>query len=265
MKPTSDSTSASLLYLWPKRTLFIGQLAEQVALKQGAATLTVSLDHEIQLYLPDSNKHLRCQSVVMPAGYQVVVQTKDAIVANCNLDVFGRDYAHLLSRSGAQIDTLGYTIENEKELQKMFSELLKQQTAPEKACQLLEQRLACTGEAMPAHYVDPRVEKVVAMIQSTATENTSLEALAGAVNISSQRLIQLFKQQTGIPIRRYRLWHRMFRTASYIAQGSSMTDAAINAGFSDSAHFAHTFRSMFGTTPSNIFFNRKDLRIYIGQ
>jgi len=31
------------------------------------------------------------------------------------------------------------------------------------------------------------------------------------------------------------------------ASGASLTDAALGAGFADSAHFSRTFRRMFGT------------------
>lgn len=265
MTSATNHSFGALLYLWPRRTLYIGQLAENVALRQGAATLTVSLDKEIRLRMPDSDLCIDCHSLILPPGFQVSVETGDATIANCNLDVFGRDHANLLTQATRKQQELAYALKNEHSLQQLFREMLAASSEAEKASKMLDQHLTQpSGEAV-AHAVDARVERVVEMIQSTASENVSLEELAGAVHVSSQRLIQLFKQQTGIPIRRYRLWHRMFRTAGYIAQGFSMTDAAMNAGFSDSAHFAHTFRSMFGTTPSNIFVNRKDLKIFIGH
>jgi AraC-like DNA-binding protein len=35
--------------------------------------------------------------------------------------------------------------------------------------------------------------------------------------------------------------------------GSSLTEAAVEAGFTDSAHFARLFRATFGVTPSYVF------------
>jgi AraC-like DNA-binding protein len=66
------------------------------------------------------------------------------------------------------------------------------------------------------------------------------------------RLVQIFKKQTGVPIRHYRLWHRLYITAIEVANGSNLTEAAMSAGFTDFAHFSHTFKAMFGTTPTKI-------------
>jgi AraC-like DNA-binding protein len=43
------------------------------------------------------------------------------------------------------------------------------------------------------------------------------------------------------------------RAASSMAlRGANMTEAAISAGFSDSAHFSRLHRETFGVTPSSI-------------
>ena len=61
----------------------------------------------------------------------------------------------------------------------------------------------------------------------------------------------LFKQVTGTPIRRFRLWQRIFVTSEKLSTGLSLTDAAIEAGFSDYAHFSRTFRELGGGNPSD--------------
>jgi AraC-like DNA-binding protein len=58
----------------------------------------------------------------------------------------------------------------------------------------------------------------------------------------------LFVEQTGLPFRTYLLWLRLMRGLEAFASGASLTDAALDAGFADSAHFSRTFRRMFGTT-----------------
>jgi AraC-like DNA-binding protein len=91
-----------------------------------------------------------------------------------------------------------------------------------------------------------------------------VEALADSIHLSPTRLVHLFKEQTGVPIRRFRQWHRMKAVAALVAAGENLTDAALNAGFSDSAHFSRAFRNMFGMKPS-FFFNRSaDIQIIIG-
>jgi AraC family transcriptional regulator len=56
----------------------------------------------------------------------------------------------------------------------------------------------------------------------------------------------LFVEQTGLPFRTYLLWLRLTKAVESMAAGASLTEAAHEAGFADSAHFSRTFRRMFG-------------------
>lgn len=64
--------------------------------------------------------------------------------------------------------------------------------------------------------------------------------------------MHLFKEQVGIPIRRYILWTRLQVSVQHVLQGETLTQAAHSAGFADSAHFSRTFSDMFGIRPSDV-------------
>jgi AraC-like DNA-binding protein len=64
-------------------------------------------------------------------------------------------------------------------------------------------------------------------------------------------------------MRRYRLWHRLFVTAVKMGTGGNLTEAAMDAGFTDSAHFSHTFKAMFGMAPTTILLQPNSLKIII--
>ena len=113
------------------------------------------------------------------------------------------------------------------------------------------------------HKVDKRVSQVVDRIKVTIDDNLSVEDLAKEVNLSVPRLVQLFKQQTGIPIRRYRLWHRLYITAIKMGRGDNLTESAIAALFTDSAHCTHSFRSMLGMKPSLLLTQPNKLNIIL--
>jgi len=100
-------------------------------------------------------------------------------------------------------------------------------------------------------------------IKQTVDDNLSVEDLASLVNLSVPRLVQLFKQQTGVPMRRFRLWHRLYVTAVKMGKGESLTQAAISAGFTDSSHFSHTFRDMLGMSPTAVFAQPNELKIMV--
>jgi AraC-like DNA-binding protein len=48
-----------------------------------------------------------------------------------------------------------------------------------------------------------------------------------------------------------------------MASGGNLTEASIHAGFTDSAHFSHTFKAMFGNAPSTILLQPNGLKIVI--
>ena len=84
-----------------------------------------------------------------------------------------------------------------------------------------------------------------------------------AVHISPSRLIHLFREQVGVPIRRFTLWSRLRQVVRLAIDGATLTEAAHAAGFSDAAHMSNTFRQMFGFAPSALFTARvpKDVHI----
>ena len=98
----------------------------------------------------------------------------------------------------------------------------------------------------------PRIAKALSYIHQAQGKALTLNQLAEHVFLSESRLSHLFKAEIGIPIQRYLLWYKVVQTAFNIGRGMSLTDAAEEAGFADSAHFSRTFRAMFGLTPSQI-------------
>lgn len=95
---------------------------------------------------------------------------------------------------------------------------------------------------------DARVRRIVAWARAQLDNTVSLADAADLVGLSKARIRHLFVEQTGLPFRTYLLWLRLMRGLEAFAAGASLTDAAHDAGFADSAHFSRTFRRMFGTT-----------------
>jgi AraC-like DNA-binding protein len=100
--------------------------------------------------------------------------------------------------------------------------------------------------------LNPRVKQALQVIHETSGRELTLEFIARHVFLSESRISHLFKREVGIPIQRYLLWYKLAQAAFNIGKGLSLTDAAEEAGFADSAHFSRSFRVMFGVTPSQI-------------
>ena len=100
---------------------------------------------------------------------------------------------------------------------------------------------------------DPRIISTVEFIKNDlALGQLSADLLAENIHLSTSRFCHLFKEQIGIPVRRYILWCRIQEAAKELIKGGNFTKAAHAAGFSDSAHFSRTFMEMFGVSPSAV-------------
>jgi AraC-like DNA-binding protein len=97
---------------------------------------------------------------------------------------------------------------------------------------------------------DARVRKVIAWAAGELDNPIGLAEAVAMSNLSASRLRHLFVEQTGLPFKTYLLWLRLSRALQAFAGGASLTDAAHDAGFSDSAHLSRTFRRMFGIAPT---------------
>jgi AraC-like DNA-binding protein len=105
--------------------------------------------------------------------------------------------------------------------------------------------------APPSRTVDPRVRRLLRHLQALpAGGDTSLEGLAGVVGLSQGRLMHVFTESIGVPLRAYLLWCKLQRAAAGVATGLPLSQAAAAAGFSDAAHMTRAFRRMFGMPPS---------------
>jgi len=109
---------------------------------------------------------------------------------------------------------------------------------------------ALSAGAPPARRLDPRVTKVLRQIQRSDDLRVSLESAAATAFLSPSRFAHLFKQQLGLPFRRYLLWRKLTRAMLVIGREGTATAAAHAADFADAAHLTRTFSQMFGIPPS---------------
>lgn len=253
-------TQQSLLYLWDRRTLFIGALAESLALSQAAAILVIGLDQDF--VLESAGTRLQCRSVLLPAGSRVRLQTGRNRLVFWYLEPFGQDFGTLRGRMARQQAGLFVQLEQEALWIERHLALLQEAATPTQAYALIED-LVGDADVLPFQ-LDGRISRVVELIKRDVANNLSSRHLAAQVNLSEPRLSQLFKETLGVPIRRYRQWHRLFVTAVGVSRGLSLTTAALEAGFTDSAHFSRTFRSILGVTPSAMILPREKTRMHAG-
>jgi AraC family transcriptional regulator len=110
-------------------------------------------------------------------------------------------------------------------------------------------RTLCTGPR-PLRTLDPRILRALEFVRRADVAALSLEEVAGTVFLSGSRFAHLFKEQLGLPFRRYLLWRKLTRALLMVVRGKTLSVAAHTAGFADSAHLTRTCYQMFGISPS---------------
>ncbi|MCH8499462.1 MAG: AraC family transcriptional regulator [Marinobacter sp.] len=244
------------LLLSDLRTVFIGVPPAGTRLQAPAATLILALEGSVAqgqgcwLLPPQS---LLAQP---PAAGPLLV---------CFLDVMGVDLA-LLKPQFVHQDSTGWS--HWPAVEPLRASARHWLEAPVPASRLfteLDVHLTPASAAPHDLRLDDRVVHVVERIKEDISLNLSLAHLAQSVGLSEAHLAHCFREQTGVAIRRYRLWHRLYHTAVAIQQGQTLTHAAQDAGFNDSAHFSHTFQRFFGFPPSSLFTPQGGLQIEVLQ
>ncbi len=108
----------------------------------------------------------------------------------------------------------------------------------------------------------PAVREAVEIIQAEHQYAVSAEELGARVALSTSRLLHLFRQQMGTPLRPHLQWLRLIESLRRIAAGESVTEAAVAAGFFDGPHLTHAVRQYFGFSPSD-FADHPDITVEV--
>lgn len=107
-------------------------------------------------------------------------------------------------------------------------------------------------EQAAKHPADARIREAMAYIRSHLSEPLTRDEAAAAVHLSPSRFSHLFRQQAGMTFAAYLIYQRLMHAYTDLIGGSSITEAALNAGFAGSAHFADVNRRVFGISASRI-------------
>ena len=99
---------------------------------------------------------------------------------------------------------------------------------------------------------DERILAAMKIMRSRLSEPLSCQDVADAVFLSQSRFSHLFRQQVGMTFSAYLIYQRILCVYTGILAGTSITEAALEAGFSSSTHFAEVNRRLFGLSASSI-------------
>ncbi|MDO9176725.1 MAG: helix-turn-helix domain-containing protein [Agitococcus sp.] len=250
-RDTTVSISPIHLHLWEHRSLFLGVIPDHVELTSACAWLLAGLDTSFSIAI-NGGPRIRTRIALVPPGVEVCYFPEGGLQACCFLDVLCRDFRALSLRMQSVMDGLYYDEGTfADEVLVTFSRLYHGSVDPVGVYDCLVDALGLPSPT-PEGHIQQTVADVVALVRSTAAANLTNSYYATEAGLAEEVLSRWFRQETGLSLRRYRNWHRLFLAALMMQQGVSLTVAAQEVGFSDAAHFNHVFREMLGLKPSFI-------------
>ncbi|MGN1295751.1 MAG: AraC family transcriptional regulator [Bacilli bacterium] len=98
--------------------------------------------------------------------------------------------------------------------------------------------------------VDNRIRKAIDFISSSYSESITLEDIASSINLSPSECCKLFKKTMNTSPITYLTMHRINMARSLLQDFNlSITEVALQCGFSSSNYFTITFKKLTGMTP----------------
>ena len=239
----------------------MGFLPDMSEHRLGSAALCVGIDQPFRVLESESSEWRECRSVLVPPGCLHEIEVGGAIMAVLFIEPESPDYRIV---QNAMLDgewQCLYELNNEEQVLALLQQAFEDEVDAEAIHTLLKQLIPPPD--VTQRPLDPRIQKVIKIMKEDLTHSYSMNELAEAINLSPTRLVHLFKEEVGVPIRRFRQWHRMRVVAALVSKNQTLTDAALGAGFADSSHFSRAFRNMFDITPSSVFGRAANVEIVL--
>jgi AraC-like DNA-binding protein len=111
-------------------------------------------------------------------------------------------------------------------------------------------------EIKPLHLpypADPRAAKVAAALKADPGSQMSLAEWGRFGGASARTLARLFVQDTGLTFGQWRARLRLQQALLLLAEGSSVTEVALDLGYESVGSFVAMFRNSLGVTPRRYF------------
>lgn len=112
---------------------------------------------------------------------------------------------------------------------------------------------------MGSRVSDERIIAAMHFVKEHLYDDVTVKDAAEAAFLSESRFSHLFREETGIAFSGYLVIQKVFCAYMRIAEGASITEASVAAGFSTPSHFATVNKKMFGITARDL---SSDYRLY---
>lgn len=253
---------ADRICIWKTYGLFLGRLPEFGPRRQAAAALCVGLDGDIEISA-DEKTWYRCRTAMTGPEVDHAIRFFDRRCALLFLEPNTDDFARLKGTNTIRAQNGIFTALSEETYLLDFLHTVAATQNPAALQTLLDSFAIAPGLTHENPVPDARMQNIAQQVAQESAENIPVEKLAAALGISVSSLEHQFKSQIGVPIRMFRTWFRLKAAILQLKEGLTLTEAALRAGFFDSAHFTRTFKEVFGLPPSEIFNARRRISWHV--
>jgi AraC-like DNA-binding protein len=239
------------LIKWGPRVLYLGPALRLTPHRNATAVLAVALDGRLQVAddpADASSEYRSARSVLIPPNTLHHLRVSGERMGFLYVDPLSRDLTAIGARMKQAGPRAAFDLIGEAEVIDVLTDLAEGKSAVRDRRRMLGELLGIGMRAEP----DARIVAALERMRDQPDRSHSLAELGKSAGLSASRFLHLFKMETGVPLRRYRLWSRMGAAVGAVRDGASLTDAAHAAGFASSAHFSTAFRDMFGMMPSEL-------------
>ena len=204
----------------------------------------ISLEREMKVV--SKEKEYLCRGIMIPSG---ILHTADT--QNGSVLVFMFDNTTNIAKQITQINTLANeAVDKIVELYYQFENSNKSISKYNKFVNVVFELSGINASGCSV--TDERIIAAMAYINLRIGGEISCGEVADAVFLSQGRFSHLFKEQVGMTFSAYVIYQRINKAYTEIVKGKSITEAALAAGFSSSAHFAEINKRLFGFSARNI-------------
>ena len=233
--------TGNALTLCADKALYLGEIPATGWHRHAAPVLLLGLSGRFRLLLP-AGRVETCHSALVDAGVEHVFDPQGERVALMYLEPDAPEVRRLRPVFARQGPVIGEPVP------RSVSRWHTEQRLHSFDLPALLGR-AGLPELQP---VDPRVLRSLQRLREAGEGVPDRDALARSAHLSASRFNHLFSDELGVSFRSYRIWTQVRRAMAAYRPDGSLTEAALDGAFADSAHFSRMFRHTFGMTPSSV-------------